>query len=84
MTESDIEPSAQSNKWKRRAIAFGIWTIVGLSFGTRSYLQALISGNPLTVRETVFSYTMDFYLWGSISPLIFWFCRRYPIARENW
>ncbi|HEV8591125.1 MAG TPA: histidine kinase [Pyrinomonadaceae bacterium] len=84
MIETRSESTTNNNPWKKRAIAFGIWTVVGVSFGTRSYLQSLISGNPLTIRETVLSYTTDFYVWGILSPLIFWFCRRFPVARENW
>jgi len=65
--------------WKRWAIGFSVWTIVGLSFGTRGYLQAQFNGTPLSVYETVLSYMLDFYLWGIVSPVIFRICVRFPI-----
>ena len=27
---------------------------------------------------------VDFYLWGALSPLIFYFAHRYPVGRERW
>lgn len=74
------EPAGKS-RWLTFALGFAIWTIVGLSFGTRSYLQAQLAGTPLTFRETVPSYLVDFYIWGIVSPVIFKLCRLYPIER---
>jgi two-component system LytT family sensor kinase len=79
--EAIEDRQAHSGRWKNLAIGFGIWTIVGLSFGTRSYLQAQFNGTPLSVSESVLSYMVDFYFWGVASPTIFRLCRRYPIER---
>lgn len=78
--ESNGDQDDPNRSW-RWVLAFGIWTVVGLSFGTRSYLQAQINGTPVSFRETVPSYMIDFYIWGAVSPLIFKLSRRYPIER---
>jgi len=78
---NEPEQHADKNRYWNWVIGFGIWTIVGLSFGTRSYLQAQLNGSPVTFRETVPSYCIDFYIWGAVSPLIFMLCRRFPIER---
>ncbi len=83
MTDHEIKEKAGGGRWQYWAIGFGIWTIVGLSFGSRSYLQAQLNGTPVTFRETVPSYLIDFYIWGAASPLIFWLCRRFPIERGH-
>ena len=58
-----------------------IWTLVGASFGTRSYLYAQLYGPPAGFREMVPNYMTDFYIWGLFSPIIFKLCRRFPIER---
>lgn len=72
-------------KWKNplRSVALGflIWTIVGFSFGMRSYLYAQLVGPPARFLQMVPNYMVDFYFWGLASPLIFWVCRRFPIER---
>jgi sensor histidine kinase YesM len=80
-THIDAEPQSAPGRWRNWAIGFGIWTVVGLSFGSRSYLQAQLNGVEVTFRETVISYMVDFYYWGIASPLIFRLCRRFPIER---
>jgi two-component system, LytTR family, sensor kinase len=78
--DKESETRATPRRSWNWAIGFAVWTIVGLSFGTRSYLQAQLNGSTVTFRETVPSYLIDFYIWGAVSPLIFYLCRKFPIA----
>ncbi len=66
--------------WRRAALLFGGWTLVGLIFAFVSYASA-ISGNA---RRFGFSDALGmnliyFYVWGFFSLLIFRFSRRFPI-----
>lgn len=65
------------------AIAFCIWTIVGLSFASRSYLQYQFNGTEVSWQEVYAGYMIDFYLWGAASPFIFWLNQRFPIERKR-
>ena len=76
-------PDRLRNRWRNWAIGFGIWTMIGLSFASRSYLTNYRSGQNLSWQEAVFGYLTDFYLWGAASPLIFAIGRRFPIERER-
>lgn len=83
MENEGTRPPAGASGWRSWAIGFGIWTIVGISFGTRSYLYSQVTGPPANFWEMVPNYMTDFYVWGIFSPLIFRLSRRYPIERGN-
>jgi two-component system LytT family sensor kinase len=80
MNEVSIQ-SARSPRWRKWAVGFAVWTIIGLSFASRSYFTAYRDGLPVHWYEIVSGFMVDFYLWGLISPVIFWLARRFPIER---
>lgn len=71
------------SRWQRWTLSFVIWTIIGLSFGLRSYFTALLNGTRVNWLHTGSGFLVDFYVWGLVSPLIFWLARRFPIERGN-
>ena len=79
----DDEPAQKTitSRGRNWAIGFGIWTIVGLSFASRSYLQYQFNGTDVSWQEVYSGYMIDFYLWAAASPLIFRLSRRYPVER---
>jgi signal transduction histidine kinase len=79
----ETNANGNSSRWTNWAIGFGIWTIVGASFGTRSYLYSQTNGPPAGFWEMVFNYMTDFYVWGLFSPLIFRLVKRFRIERGN-
>jgi two-component system LytT family sensor kinase len=79
----ETKPKGDSSRWKNWAIGFGIWTVVGASFGTRSYFYSLTNGTPAGFWELVLNYMTDFYAWGVFSPLIFKLVKRVHIERGN-
>jgi len=80
--DEESNQNAQTNKWRNWAVGFIIWTIVGLSFASRSYFTAYRDGVAVNWKEVVSGFLIDFYIWGAVSPLIFWLARRFPIERE--
>ena len=63
---------------------FMCWTFLGLFSASQVYIRyAYNSDKPSTWRQA-FSVAMpDWYAWGILSPLIFWFARRFPIERHK-
>jgi two-component system LytT family sensor kinase len=73
----------QIKNWRIWLVGFGIWTVVGVSFGLRTHWWAQMNGTPSIFWQTVPNYMVDFYVWGAVSPLIFMLCRRFPIERGH-
>jgi signal transduction histidine kinase len=73
----------RTNNWRLWLAGFGIWTVVGVSFGLRTHWWAQMNGSPSAFWQTVPNYMVDFYVWGAVSPFIFILCRRFPIERGN-
>lgn len=74
---------AADNKWRRWGIGFGVWTMLGLSFASRTYLSSYQNGSDIPWERIFSGYLIDFYLWGIASPVIFKLSRRFPVEREN-
>ncbi|MGD9560898.1 MAG: sensor histidine kinase [Pyrinomonadaceae bacterium] len=62
-------------------LGFVVWTLVGLSFASRSAITAYQTGSSIGWHVLFSQYLIDFYVIGLASPVIFWLCRRYPIER---
>jgi two-component system LytT family sensor kinase len=65
------------------AIAFGVWTAIGLAFATSTYGMYAAKGAPLPWQEPLFWSLTEWYLWGALSPIIFELARRFPINRAT-
>jgi signal transduction histidine kinase len=66
--------------WRRAALLFGGWTLVGLIFALISYAAAIGENNKEFGFVAALRLNLvQFYLWAILSPLVFRFCRRFPI-----
>lgn len=65
------------------AVGFVIWTLVGISFASRTYLYYYRQGIEVSLLHMIASYLIDFYLWGLGSPLILIFSKRFLIERGH-
>lgn len=81
MTDDIKSKKTKKTDWHSWAIGFAAWTIVGLSFASRSYFTAYRAGTAVNWEEVVSGYLIDFYIWGAVSPLIFRLARYFPIER---
>lgn len=81
MTGEATIQKIKKNRWQNWAIGFIVWTIIGLSFASRSYFTAYREGISVNWKEVVSGFLVDFYIWGAASPLIFRIARRFPIER---
>src|SRR5215831_3277777 len=66
--------------WRRAALLFVTWTLVGLVFAAVSYGVALSQNDKRFVITAALKLNLVlFYLWGVFSPLILRFCGRFRV-----
>jgi len=66
--------------WRRTALLFVAWTLVGLVFAAVSYGVALSQNDKrFGIAASLKLNLVLFYLWGVFSPLILRFCRRFRV-----
>ena len=66
--------------WRRAALLFVAWTLVGLVFAAVSYGVALSQNDKrFGITASLKLNLVLFYLWGIFSPLILRFCRRFRV-----
>lgn len=75
----------QRQRWLKWSLVFLGWTLIGLFFGSQLYLfSSLGFGMPTSWGRATVSGLTDWYIWGAIAPLVFWFSRRYRLGRGTW
>jgi len=79
--DKNSNPDAKKIAWKNWLIGFLVWTLIGISFASRSYFTFYRDGVVVPWYEIFSGFLVDFYLWGAASPLIFWLVKRFPIER---
>jgi two-component system, LytTR family, sensor kinase len=66
--------------WRRAALLFCGWTLVGVIFALVSYAAAIGENNKEFGFVSALRLNLvQFYLWAILSPLLFCFSRRFPI-----
>jgi len=66
--------------WRRPALLFVTWTLIGLVFAAVSYGVALSQNDKrFGITAALKLNLVLFYLWGVFSPLILRFCRRFRV-----
>jgi two-component system, LytTR family, sensor kinase len=66
-------------KWKTVLISFAIWTILGLSFASESYLRNYRNGRILSVHYFIIEFLTEFYLYALFSLILFKLGRVFPL-----
>jgi signal transduction histidine kinase len=65
-------------------MAFGFWSIIGLSFAIQLYLTRSEIGLPVTWRYAIGRNLVDWYVFALLSVPALWLARRIPIERADW
>jgi len=68
--------------WLRWCFFFLVWTLLGASFALSTYLGARQDNVQISFKRILSGYLADFYLWGTLSPLIFLLVRRFELRRH--
>ena len=67
-------------RWRRIALLFGAWTLVGIIFAAVSYASALADTNRrFGFFDALRLNLVQFYLWGLFAPFLLSFTRRFPL-----
>ena len=74
--------TARSSRLKSWTLAFGLWTLLALSFALSAGLAELSEGNPPTWTRMVLWNLTDFWLWMLLVPVIAWLGR--ATASGSW
>jgi len=71
--------------WTQAGMILLGWTLIGLFFGSQLYLLAALGfGMPMGWKRAMISGLADWYIWGALAPLVFWFSRRFRLGRGTW
>lgn len=79
-----IDESSNLRPWRRGLMAFGFWSIIGLSFAIQLYLTRSELGLPVTWRYAIGRNLVDWYVFALLSVPALWLARRIPIERADW
>jgi sensor histidine kinase YesM len=72
--------SNPKTNWRRPALLFATWTLIGLVFAAVSYGVALSQNDKrFGIAASLKLNLVLFYLWGVFSPVILRFCRRFRV-----
>ncbi len=66
-------------KWRTAILLFGVWTLVGLVFAALRYASLTIENRHFALHDALRQNLPYFYIWGTLSPLIFRFSHRFPV-----
>ncbi len=79
MTEISKQTSEFRANIKKMLIAIAIWTVLGLSFGSESYLRNYRAGRILSVHYFIIEFLTEFYLYALFSLLVFKIGKKFPL-----
>lgn len=80
-----IKTFLTETKWKTFIISFAIWTILGLSFGSESFLRNYKAGRILSVHYFIIEFLTEFYLYALFSLLVFKIGKKFPLEfKHSW
>ena len=79
-----IGESSNLRLWRRGLIAFGCWSVIGLSFAIQLYLTRSEIGLPVTWPYAIGRNLVDWYVFALLSVPALRLARRIPIERTDW
>jgi signal transduction histidine kinase len=71
-------------RWVRWTAVVVVWTVVGLFYATRPYLNALAYQRPFPTSSVIPANLLDAYVWAIFTPFIVWLTRRFPLNAARW
>ena len=73
---------ARHRWWLRWCFFVCVWTLLGVSFALSTYLGARQDNVQISFKRILSGYLADFYLWGTLSPLIFLLARCFELRKH--
>jgi len=72
-----------ASNWRKAVLVIAGWTLFALVCATQAYLNYLHSGRPLPYSQVISGWLVCAYLWAVLTPFVFLFAKRFPIANER-
>jgi len=79
--EEPAGPDLRRRRW-RWAFYVGLWTFVGLLFVIPVIAQSLAERQGIPWSKVISDF-LNWYIWGLLSPLIWWISQRFPFERRK-
>ncbi len=76
--------STLRGQWRNLALYFLVWTVVGIFFFSQGLVQKMMSRDPTPWWHYLFSWLTGVYVSATLTPVILWCGKRFPITRANW
>ena len=79
------EDTCRRRWWVSLAAVFGVWTLIGLFYGSRSYLNGFLFGQArLPDVRPLLGNMADAYMWAFFTLYIFRVARGFPVNAKSW
>jgi signal transduction histidine kinase len=65
------------------AVIFGVWTFLGLLFGSYDALRMFLAGKPVNLGYSLWHYLQYEWIFVLFTVLVFWFCGRFAFTRQR-
>src|SRR5882672_7930082 len=72
------------NRWSRRLLGFGFWTLLGLSFASQFYISSAKAGLEVSWRQAVNYALGDWYVFALLSVPVIHLARRFRFEGRAW
>jgi two-component system, LytTR family, sensor kinase len=72
-----------ASNWRKVALVIGGWTLFAFLCATQTYLSYANSSHPFPFSRAISAWLVCAYLWALLTPLVFLFAKRFPIANER-
>ena len=71
------------SNWRKVLLVIGGWTLFAFICATQSYLNYAQSSRPIPYSRAISAWLVCGYLWAVLTPFVFLFAKRLPIANEH-
>jgi two-component system LytT family sensor kinase len=78
------EAGTPRDRWVRRVVGFGIWTVLGLFEAVQSYCHYAAEGKSVSVPQALALGLLLWYGWAILWVFIVRLARRFPIEQQHW
>src|SRR6478672_1480940 len=72
-----------ASNWRKVVLVIAGWTLFAFICATQAYLNYAHSSRPLPYSRAISGWLLCAYLWAGLTPLVFLFAKRFPIANER-
>lgn len=72
-----------ASHWRKVLLVIAGWTLFAFICATQSYLNYAQSSRPIPYSRAISAWLVCGYLWAVLTPFVFLFAKRFPIANER-